>query len=146
MTILKSDRNLLFSEDQKQIPRTAKQVETLKKHGFKPGNRANPKGRPTNVKRISDRELKDYLEEFLQMMTKVKMPNKSTETRTVFEGILASLCAKACTGDIRAIELILDRLFGRSEQKMIITHEAALQQMLASTDYLDNSAVSTIDV
>ena len=73
---------------------------------FKKGESGNPKGRPKDLP-----ELKEILSEILSEEKEIQ-GKKLTGLRAV----LISLHAKAVKGDIRAIQEILDRFYGKPQQ------------------------------
>ncbi len=101
-------------------------VAALKR--IKPGQVLNPKGTSNLPVRQKNKELKEYFDEFLNIIIPIKAPDGKWVQKTVMDAIIMALIAKACKGDIRAIELVLERNFGKEEQKLLITHEAALRE------------------
>jgi hypothetical protein len=69
---------------------------------FKKGVSGNPKGRPKKIP-----ELKELL---------VAVLADQKDGITAAQAILAALRAKALKGDVRAIELLLDRAYGKVKQ------------------------------
>lgn len=69
---------------------------------FKPGNNANPKGRPP---KLPDLDV---------LMAEVLGEEK--DGKTAAQAILAALRAKAAKGDIRAAEVLLNRGYGLPKQ------------------------------
>ena len=75
--------------------------------------------------------LSEYFKPVLNYPLKVKMPGGEEEVKTIMDQIIMKLTAKALQGDIKAVELILNRNFGKEDQKLILqlTHEEALKQL-----------------
>lgn len=69
---------------------------------FKKGQSGNPNGRPKKLPEL-DKLLADVLGE-------------EKEGITAAEAILKALRAKAAKGDVRAIEVLLDRAYGKAKQ------------------------------
>jgi hypothetical protein len=69
---------------------------------FKPGNNANPKGRPPKLPELD------------VLMAEVLGEDK--DGKTAAQAILAALRAKAAKGDIRAAEVLLNRAYGMPKQ------------------------------
>jgi len=80
----------------------AKDIEA---HQFKKGQSGNPKGRPKKP------DIDQYLIDAL---------NDERNGITAIEAIIKTLIAKAVKGDVRAAQELLDRLYGKSSQR--ITH------------------------
>ena len=76
-------------------------IENLKP--FKKGQSGNPKGRP---------KMPDLKEAIAKILAEEK------DGVTALEAILAALRAKAAKGDVRAAQELLDRGFGRAQQKI----------------------------
>lgn len=70
---------------------------------FKKGQSGNPKGRPKMP------DLSDAI---------AKILNDEKDGKTALEAILAALRAKAAKGDVRAAQELLDRAYGKSQQKI----------------------------
>ena len=87
---------------------TDKQKENLRP--ILPGETRNPNGRPLGVKNRATE-----LKKLLAIKQKVKNPLKGgkEETMTVEEMIDLALIIKALSGDVRAIQLIKDTLYGK---------------------------------
>jgi hypothetical protein len=53
------------------------------------------------------------------------------EDKTIMDQIIMKITAKALAGDMRAAELVLERNFGKEDQKLILqlTHEEALRRL-----------------
>lgn len=71
---------------------------------FKKGKSGNPNGRPKKIPEI-DKLLADVLGE-------------EKDGMTAAEAILKALRAKATKGDVRAIEVMLDRAYGKAKQQI----------------------------
>lgn len=73
----------------------------------------------------------------------VTMPNGKEELKTVMDQIIIKLASKALDGDIKAVELILDRNFGKEEQKLVLqmSHEQALLQLKKEEDIIEGEIV-----
>ena len=72
---------------------------------FKKGQSGNPKGRPKKP------DIDQYLIDAL---------NDERNGITAIEAIIKTLIAKAVKGDVRAAQELLDRLYGKSNQR--VTH------------------------
>jgi len=77
---------------------------------FKKGQSGNPNGRPRKLPEL-DKLLADVLGE-------------EKDGVTAAEAILKALRVKAAKGDVRAIEVMLDRAYGKAQQT--ISHEGKL--------------------
>jgi len=82
----------------------------IAQHGFKKGQSGNPNGRPRKLPEL-DKLLADVLGE-------------EKDGVTAAEVILKALRVKAAKGDVRAIEVMLDRAYGKAQQT--ISHEGKL--------------------
>jgi hypothetical protein len=87
--------------------------------------------------------LSDYFNPVLNCPTMVTMPNGKEELKTVMDQIIIKLASKALDGDIKAVELILDRNFGKEEQKLVLqmSHEQALLQLKKEEDIIEGEIV-----
>jgi len=74
---------------------------------FKPGQSGNPNGRPKKLPEL-DKLLADVLGE-------------EKDGITAAEAILKALRAKAAKGDVRAIEVLLDRAYGKAKVGIELT-------------------------
>ena len=81
--------------------------QNIEKHKFPKGQTGNPNGRPRKLPEL-DKLLADVLGE-------------EKDGVSAAEAILKALRLKAAKGDVRAIELMLDRAYGKAPQT--ITHE-----------------------
>ena len=81
--------------------------QNIEKHKFPKGQTGNPNGRPRRLPEL-DKLLADVLGE-------------EKDGVSAAEAILKALRLKASKGDVRAIELMLDRAYGKAPQT--ITHE-----------------------
>jgi len=77
---------------------------------FKKGQSGNPNGRPRKLPEL-DKLLADVLGE-------------EKDGVTAAEAILKALRVKAAKGDVRAIEVMLDRAYGKAQQT--ISHEGSV--------------------
>lgn len=84
-------------------------ISGLEPHKFKKGQSGNPNGRPKKLPEL-DKLLIDVLGE-------------DKDGITAAEVILKALRAKAARGDIRAAEVLLDRAYGKSKEKIEQTTE-----------------------
>jgi hypothetical protein len=82
-------------------------IPNQEKNQFKKGESGNPNGRPRKLPEL-DKLLADVLGE-------------EKDGVSAAEAILKALRLKASKGDVRAIELMLDRAYGKAPQT--ITHE-----------------------
>jgi hypothetical protein len=57
------------------------------------------------------------------------MPNGELKESTIMEAIIMALVTKACRGDMKAVEMVLERRFGKEEEDLIIKHEQALKEL-----------------
>ena len=79
---------------------------------FKPGNNANPNGRP---KKLPDLD---------KLMAEVLGPNK--DGKEGMEVIIEALLKKAAKGDVKAAELLLNRGYGKAKQFISMNHEGGV--------------------
>jgi len=77
---------------------------------FKKGQVANPTGRPKKIPAL-DKLLSDVKE-------------------SEYESVIQKLVSKAKSGDIRAIEVLLDRAYGKSKQEVKINAPVGKQVMI----------------
>ncbi len=82
---------------------------------IKKGQKMSP-GRPKGSV-----NLKDRLQKFLDLDVKIKMPDGSIQDKTVLDNILMSLLAQAAKGNVKAIQEVLDRQYGKADQKLEIS-------------------------
>jgi hypothetical protein len=84
---------------------------------FKKGQSGNPKGRPKKPLPV--------LEELL-----AKILNDEQNGLSALEAMLMTLRAKAVKGDIKAVELFLDRGYGKAKQSFEMTQETELRVIM----------------
>lgn len=87
--------------------------------------------------------LSDYFNPVLNCPTMVTMPNGKEELKTVMDQIIVKLATKALDGDIKAVELILERCFGKEEQTLVLqmSHEQALHQLKKEENIIEGQIV-----
>jgi hypothetical protein len=84
---------------------------------FEKGVSGNPNGRPKGVPNSKTRLLR-----LLELVTKVRNPvTGEDEEFTIAEQLDMQIIAKARKGDLKAYEILLDRLEGRPKQTTDIT-------------------------
>lgn len=84
---------------------------------FKKGEVANPKGRGKGVQNSKTRLLK-----LLELVTKVRNPVTGEEEEfSIAEQLDMQIIAKARKGDLKAYEILFDRLEGKPKQTTDIT-------------------------
>lgn len=98
---------------------------------IKKGEIRNPKGIGGKPPLKKLKPLQEYFNEILNYPIPIKMPGGTTESKTIMDQIIMKITAKALAGDMRAAELVLERNFGKEDQKLILqlTHEEALRRM-----------------
>jgi hypothetical protein len=73
--------------------------------------------------------LKDRMRKYLELDIKMKMPDGSIQDKSVLDGIILSLLSQAQKGNIKAIQEVFDRNFGKEADVINITHEDALKEL-----------------
>jgi len=91
---------------------------------LKKGDRLPGAGRPHG-----SLSLKDKLKHYLELDVQVKMPDGSIQSKQVLDSIILSLLSQANKGNIKAIEQVLDRGFGKEAEVVITRHEDALKEL-----------------
>lgn len=94
-----------------QHPNSKKALEPGK---FKPGNPGG--GRPKG-----SLSLKERLDKYINLDTKVVMPNGTITDKSVMDSVVLAMLAKARKGDVAAANLILDRYYGKQSDKLQLT-------------------------
>lgn len=84
--------------------------ENIVKHKFKKGETGNPNGRPKKIPSL-DKLLSDLPE-------------------SDFTKVIESLVKKAKSGDVRAIEVLLDRSYGKAKQEIKLNQVPTKQVMI----------------
>lgn len=84
--------------------------QNIVKHKFKKGETGNPNGRPKKIPTI-DKLLSDVDE-------------------SDYEAVMKALVKKAKAGDIRAIEVLYDRAYGKSKQEIKLNQVPTKQIMI----------------
>lgn len=102
-------------------PNSKKALEIGK---WKKGDSPNPAGRPKG-----SMSLKERMNKYLELDIKMKMPDGSIQDKSVLDGIILSLLSQAQKGNIKAIQEVFDRNFGKEPEVVNITHEDALKEM-----------------
>jgi hypothetical protein len=101
-------------------------IPNEEKNQFKKGQSGNPNGRPRKLPEL-DKLLADVLGE-------------EKDGVTAAEAILKALRLKAAKGDVRAIEVMLDRAYGKAKQtiEQHNTHNIAILSLDPLDDSTDN--------
>lgn len=76
---------------------------------------------PTGGRPKGALSLKERLNKYLEMEMKTKMPDGTITDKQVLDNVILSLLAKAIKGDVRAIEVVLERQFGKEADKVELT-------------------------
>lgn len=97
--------------------------QNIEKHKFPKGQTGNPNGRPRKLPEL-DKLLADVLGE-------------EKDGMTAAEAILKALRLKAAKGDVRAIEVMLDRAYGKPKQT--ISADVTQSITILNIDPLDDS-------
>jgi hypothetical protein len=84
---------------------------------FKKGQSGNPKGRPKKPLPILEEILSDIL-------------NDKQNGISALEAMLMALRARAVKGDIKSIELFLDRAYGKAKQSFEMTEDSKLMVIM----------------
>jgi hypothetical protein len=90
------------------------------KKGEHPPGAGRPKG---------SLSLKDRIHKYLDVDVKIKMPDGSIQDKSILEGIILSLLNQAQKGNIKAIQEVFDRGFGKEAEVVHIKHEDALKEL-----------------
>jgi hypothetical protein len=98
-------------------------AKDIEKHKFAKGESGNPNGRPRKLPEL-DKLLADVLGE-------------EKDGMTAAEAILKALRLKAAKGDVRAIEVMLDRAYGKPKQT--ISADVTQSITILNIDPLDDS-------
>lgn len=95
-------------------PNSLKNLEaTKRKKGDPPPPGAGrPKGAP---------DYKSVFNKYLTTKRPTKLPDGTTEPREIIEGIVLSALAKATNGDVKAMQFVFERTFGKEVEKMELT-------------------------
>lgn len=94
-------------------PNSLKALEATKwKKGEKPPGAGRPKGALS---------LKERMDKYINLPTKVVMPDGTITDKEVMDSIVLALLAKARKGDVGAAKEILDRYYGKQADKMELT-------------------------
>jgi hypothetical protein len=96
----------------------ALQPTMIKKGSSAPAGAGRPKG---------SHSLKERLQKYLDLDIKIKMPDGTIQDKSVLDGIILSLLSQAQKGNIRAIQEVFDRNFGKEADVLNIKHEDALE-------------------
>lgn len=105
----KKDRNI-----EKMKRRKAPDTSRSRSTRFKPGQSGNPKGRP---KKIPDLD---------KLMRDVFGSTDEGGQRSGMRSVLLALKRKANRGDVKAIQLILDRAYGKAKATISLEHSGAV--------------------
>ncbi len=97
--------------------------QNIEKHKFPKGQTGNPNGRPRKLPEL-DKLLADVLGE-------------EKDGISAAEAILKALRLKAAKGDVRAIEVMLDRAYGKPKQT--ISADVTQSITILNIDPLDDS-------
>jgi hypothetical protein len=99
-------------------------LKALEPTKFKKGETIPGPGRPKG-----SLSLKDKMKQFLDLDVKIKMPDGTIQDKSVLESIILSLLSQAQKGNIRAIQEVLDRNFGKEPDVIEISHEDRLKEL-----------------
>lgn len=105
----------MLADNSKRVihPNSLKNLERTKfKKGVKPPGAGRPKGVP---------DYKSVFNKYLKTKRPTKLPDGTTEPRAILEGIVLSALAKASKGDVKAMEFVFNRTFGKEADKMELT-------------------------
>lgn len=84
---------------------------------FKPGHAPLPgAGRPPGA--VS---LKERMDRYIDLPTKVVMPDGTVTDKSVMDSIVLAMMAKARKGDVPAANVVLDRYYGKQSDKLELT-------------------------
>jgi hypothetical protein len=121
-----------------------KALEHAKKRLDRPEGVRNQWGRKGR-NGVTNKTLKEHFAEILQYHTLVEYPDGRQKERTIMDAILLKLTQKALDGELPAIELILNRYFGKEEQKVLLrlTHEEALKQL--KRENIDGNIITMLE-
>jgi len=98
-------------------------IKALEPTMIKKGQSPSPlSGRPKG-----SHSLKERLQKYLDLDIKIKMPDGTVQDKSVLDGIILSLLSQAQKGNIRAIQEVFDRNFGKEAEVLNIKHEDALE-------------------
>lgn len=89
-------------------------LKALEKGKFKPGNPGG--GRPKGAL-----SLKERMDKYINLPTKVVMPDGTITEKEVMDSIVLAALAKARKGDVPAIKEVLDRYYGKQTEKLEVT-------------------------
>lgn len=90
-------------------------LKALENGKFKKGHKANG-GRPKG-----SLSYKERFRKYLELEVPFKLPNGKVENREILDGIILSALAQATKGDIRAMEFVFHRAFGKESEKVELT-------------------------
>jgi Family of unknown function (DUF5681) len=114
------DRNPVLNTGRNPDGRFNRQNPTAWPKGYCP----NPRGRRPG------RSLTDVLSARIQLVPRERKPG-TKDRRTNMERVVDELIAQACSGNVRAISEVFDRLEGRPRQSVEISSEAESLRELA---------------
>lgn len=110
--------------------------ENIVEHQFKPGESGNPSGRPKGITSITT-TLKKLMN--AKYYKKVKNPITKEDTRNKGADILAfELFKKASKGDLKALEIILDRMDGKVKDHTVLGFDDNNIKVNLNVSYVSN--------
>lgn len=79
-------------------------------------------------------DFKKRMQKFLDLEVKIKLPDGRIEDKTVLDQIIMSLLAKAAKGNLIAIREVLDRVYGKADQKIEVENTNGFGDTTAGFD------------
>ncbi len=76
---------------------------------------------PTGGRPKGALSLKERMDKYIDLPTKVVMPDGTITDKAVMDSIVLSIMAKARKGDVAAANLILERYYGKTAQPVELT-------------------------
>lgn len=107
---------------------TQDKVEKVKGKGNNPNSRKNLKSyepgctaHPNAGRPKGSLSLKERMDKYINLPTKVVMPDGTITDKEVMDSIVLALLSKARKGDVSAAKEILDRYYGKEASKVELT-------------------------
>jgi len=108
-------------------------LKTLEKHKYQKGKV------PTGGRPKGSLSLKERMDKFMHLPTKVVMPDGSITEKSVLDSVVLGLLAKARKGDIPAVKEVLERYFGKEADRLELTGKNGEALQIEHGVKLDNA-------
>lgn len=101
--------------------------------------------KPTGGRPKGALSLKERMDKYINLDTKVVMPNGTVSDKSVMDSIVLALLGKARKGDVPAAKEILDRYYGKEASKVELTGSDGKPLEIEHTERLRDAWAELVD-